>query len=181
MDYPEYADKYDAPYPDEHWEKWKRMGKQMADARYVAEETGWYGSLGGGVNEDAAAFLASAGCVVFPTSWSETRLGLGGAVASAPGGLFGGVEGGLRLHTPTRVAPFVGCGGYIGATDVAGDEDDLWDDDDDANGIGAVYPEVGTHFWLNGSTRVSLSASRWFTTMDGDHDLWVFSLSLTGI
>lgn len=182
MDFPEYAEKYDEPYPDDHWGKWQRMTKQMADARYIAEESGCYVSAGGGVGRHDGAALASVGMLYFPTSWSESRIGLGGAAASAPGVLFGGGEAGLRVQTPTRLAPFAGLGGYLGVS--AGDDrhNDLPGfDHEDSHAFGAVYPEVGLHFWLNGTKRVSFSAAHWFTTNGFDHDLWVFSLQFSGI
>ena len=105
MDYPEYADKYDVPYPDDDVGKWQRMAKQMVDARHVAEESGWYTNLAGGVHDGDAAFLGEIGLLTFPTSWLEARAGLLGGVASPPGILFGGVGGGLRVQTPTRSTP----------------------------------------------------------------------------
>jgi hypothetical protein len=179
MDDTEYAEKYDVPYPDNHWEKWQRMGKQMVDARFIEEEFGGYISAGGGAEGDDKAFLASLGLLVFPTYWSEARIGLGVGGASSLESGFSGLEAGVRVQTPTRLAPFVGCGGYAGGNGFSLGGDSVWDDDDES--IGVIYPELGVHLWINGSTRASLSAAHWFTTVPGDHDLWVFSLSLAGI
>lgn len=180
MDYPEYADKYDAPYPDDDVGKWQRMAKQMVDARHVAEESGWYTNLAGGVHDGDAAFLGEIGLLTFPTSWLEARAGLLGGVASPPGILFGGIGGGLRVQTPTRAAPFVGAGLFVGGND-SGDEDSLFADEEESQAFGAIYPEVGMHFWLNGCTRLSVSASHWFSSEGREHDLWVFGVSLSGI
>jgi hypothetical protein len=44
--------------------------------------------------------------------------------------------------------------------------------------IASVYPEVGIHFWLTGSTRLTAGAQYHVTPQGRDDDFWFFGLSL---
>ena len=181
MDHPEYAAKYDKPYADGKPDKWARMLKQSGDARFVDEESGGYLAGGGGVSPsgDGAGF-AEFGLLYFPSSWSEARVGLAGAGSTAASNLFGGLNAGLRVQSPTRLSPFAGLGMYGGVS-----YDDCPDDSpchhDHAHGFAAVYPELGVHYWVNGTTRISGNAAYWFNTEGRDSDLWMFGLAVSGI
>jgi hypothetical protein len=107
--------------------------------------------------------------------------------------IFGGVNAGVRLQVPSRVAPFVGVGGFVGYSRERTDaSDDLIDNDDDGSidelgeektrsdgGFVSIYPEVGVHVWLNSSTRLTASAAYNITTEGRDHDFWFIGIGLS--
>lgn len=94
-------------------------------------------------------------------------------------GLHGGIEGGLRGELPGRIAPFLGAGLFLGSwsDDVLADSDGIDNDNDNlidepgeekevTDYLSAVYPELGVHFWLTESVRVTAS-TRYYITSKG--------------
>jgi len=166
--------------------------KQALDARHTGDLKGVY--LSGGMQYQAEAdqlFLgAELGCERYATSWLSGRAAIAATLGNNEGYL--GFDTGLRLQTPTRIAPFVGMGMFLGASrriELA-DSDGLNNDDDfftDEPGeeaevddwLGAVYPEVGVHFWLNGRWRLTAYGRYFVTTAGRAHDDWLVGGQLT--
>jgi len=178
MDNPTYAEKYEVGA-----EKSDISGKlkQAMDARWVEGESGNYFVAGAMMSPESDNWLGTfaMGSETYPWSWVSTRLGVNGLVSDD--GLYGGLDVGVGIQTPSRLAPFVGVGGTAGASvgdiiwSALTDEEDgiiSSDEDVDWNGIAAVYPEVGAHFWLNGSLRLTLSGRYMVTSLGRRHDGW---------
>lgn len=188
MDDAEYAEKYSVPYQE--GEKIPRMAKQMVDARHVEGKTGIY--VGGAVQDDPIALGGELGLFAYPTPWLEGRAAAAGLLGAGTDQAFLGLNTGLRVQPPTRIAPFAGLGTFIGSSqyEVVADGDGLDNDDDyfvDERGetetehgfLASVYPEVGVHAWLSGRWRVTGSAAYHVTTLGRDHDFWLFGLYLS--
>jgi hypothetical protein len=185
MDDPEYAAKY-----SEGAEKSDVVGKvkQAADARFQEDACGCYAS-GGMVqrgDSDQGLLAVELGIEGYHTSYLTSRLALAGMANSDD--WFTGADAGLRLQTPTRLAPFAGVGVFVGGAKESIVADDDWQDNDDdgdvdewgeeetrMNGaIAAIYPETGVHFWWTPKIRLS-AFGRYFVTSAGRHaDDWLF-------
>ncbi len=177
MDDEVYAAKY-----GEGAERFDFLGKakQMLDARHVDGLGGKYVSGGGQYQSEAdRAFVgAELGVEGYPDNWISGRYSLAGYIGDNEG--YAGLDAGVRIQTPTRVAPFVGIGifnGYSRGRELA--DNDFRDNDDDGfidepgeektgidDWLSAVYPEVGMHAWLNGSMRLT-AFGRYFVTTEG--------------
>ena len=179
MDNGAYQKKYDRPYSDDPLKKWERMGRQMIDARHVANDSGVY--IGGAASDfrNNAAGGIEVGVTNYSKPWLSSKVALAGQLNSGAANGFVGVNSAVHVSTPTRVAPFVGAG-VFGGVDVSTVIDSLnGDESTDAQFLGAVYPEVGVHVWLNGRTRLTGSASYWVTSTGRDKDFWYYGLGLT--
>lgn len=186
MDDADYAEKYSQPYGDD---KPVRMLKQMLDARHVDGKAGV--SVGGGGGGSPSTGGVSVGSFFYPNPWTEVDLALTGLAGTGAHDWFIGPEAGIRFQTPTRIAPFVGAGGFLGGNRFSSRSDnDGRDNDDDGlidefgerrtryKAFAAVYPEVGIHAWLNGKTRLTANA-RYYVTEEGrDDDFWYLGLSI---
>lgn len=171
LDDPDYAAKYDVPYGDD---KLTRMSKQMVDARHVVGKGGVF--LGTGFGYDGDAQLGGEiGVFGYPASWLSVRASLMGVASSAAEDGFTGGSIGLRVQPPSRLAPFVGVGGYAGYSE---QENQCDCDDRIDGGFTSVYPEVGAHFWINGRTRLTASAQYWINSEGREADLWYYGVSL---
>lgn len=190
MDDEVYAQKYDKPYTDDRDEKIARMMKQSIDARHVEDQGGWY--FGGSASDEPFALGAEVGAFSYFGSMMEGRAGLKGLVGTAAENWFVGGDFGLRLQTPTRVAPFVGVGTFLGGNlrQEPATHDHIDNDDDqsvDERGetksrydfLASAYPELGMHFWLNGRTRLTAGAQYHLTTQGRDDDFWFFGFSVS--
>ncbi|TWT83474.1 hypothetical protein CA13_49390 [Planctomycetes bacterium CA13] len=185
MDDPIYAEKYARGA-----EKTNIAGKikQAADARFVRESYGFYGSAGMSSFGDGGNPMASAeaGVTGYWTSYFTNRIG---AVAAAnDDDVYLGVETGIRLQAPTRLAPFVGLGlfaGYAEETRLADNDgvdndDNGWidergeEEDHFSGALAAVYPEIGVHFWWTPKVRLSVFARELVTTEGRDSDSTYF-------
>jgi len=189
MDNPAYAEKYDAPYTGDDVDKAERMLKQSVDARYVENQTGIY--VGLAAADDPATAGAELGAFHYLTHSVEGRAGFKGLLGTGDSDVFGGIDTGLRLQAPSRLAPFVGVGAFFGgngkgepATDdhLDNDNDGRIDEYGEEDGGGhlfaSLYPEAGAHFWLNGNTRLTASAQYHLTTTGRDHDFWFLGFSI---
>ncbi|MCA9246407.1 MAG: hypothetical protein KDA42_04805 [Planctomycetales bacterium] len=190
---PDYAAKYTRPY--RHGERYPRMAKQMIDARHVAGKRGGYlNAVGQGSPFTVGGEI---GGFDYPTSYIEHRVGLMGLLGTATArdepaaAAIGGLNFGVRVQSPSRIAPFAGVGvfGGYGAFDVPADDDGIDNDDDffidERNEIkestdfyAAVYPELGVHAWLNSRVRLTGSAGYQVSTEGRDHDGWMVGLSI---
>lgn len=45
--------------------------------------------------------------------------------------------------------------------------------------LGSIYPEVGSHFWINGRWRLTTYGRHLITTEGRRHDDWLWGLQLT--
>ena len=189
MDDPVYAEKYDEPYPSNDLDKAERLMKQSVDARYVEGRSGFY--AGAAASDDPVTGGVEVGGFHYLNHSIEGRVGLKGLLGTGASDYFGGVDTGLRIQSPSRLAPFAGVGGYVGGNGRSEPaEDDLRDNDDDGSidelgeekNVGkffaSVYPEVGAHFWLNGQTRLTASAQYHLTTAGRDDDFLFIGLSI---
>jgi hypothetical protein len=163
------------------------MAKQMIDARHVAGKGGIY--VGGAGQSDPGAGGAELGLFTYATEapWLEGHLGGSLLVSSAADDIFAGANTGVRVQTPSRVAPFVGLGGYLGVSPLVGLENAESDGiDNDDNGMvdephetrlttdwfAAIYPEIGLHIWATPRMRWTGSAAYYVSTEGRDHDFW---------
>ena len=189
MDDPNYAEKYDKPYSGNDAEKATRMFKQSVDVRYVKNQGGYY--FGAATADDPFALGAEVGAFHYFGSMVEGRAGLKGLLGTAEKDWFVGGDFGFRMQTPTRLAPFVGVGTFLGGNQkqVNAENDHLDNDDDtsvDERGetsseydfLASVYPEVGMHFWLNSSTRLTAGAQYHMTPQGRADDFWFFGFSV---
>lgn len=187
LDDPGYAAKYSEPYGTR---KNERMLKQMVDARHVEGQSGWY-LMGLGANDPGAAG-AELGIFSYPTAIMESRVGVQGLVGTRESDWFVGLTPGVRLQPPSRLAPFVGVASFLGGNEKTSSADsDGRDNDDDGfiDELGeeksdtffrlGVGPEVGVHYWLNGSSRLTVSGQHLFSTEGRASDMWMFGLTFS--
>ena len=191
MDDPVYAKKYaKRADPGDFFGKLK----QATDARHNDKQVGWLVSGGTQVNSNSFDTLGTLelGREVYDTSYLSHRLSLSGLVGDNTSAF--GAEAGVRLQTPTRLAPFVGVGGFGGirTIDAVTLGLDAWNDSNNpldlledepitesVNGLATFYPEVGAHFWIDGNIRVS-GFGRYTITSEGrDYDDWMVGGQLT--
>jgi hypothetical protein len=189
MDDPVYAAKY-----AEGVERWDLLGKakQALDARHTAGLSGVYAAGGAQLLPASgnAVFGGELGGEAYATNWLTGRAALSGYAGED--GYFTGLDLGARAQTPTRIAAFAGVGAFNGyASHEVDAESDLRDND--GNGfidewgeketeydgwLSIFYPEVGAHFWINGSWRVT-GYGRYLITSEGRaHDDWLVGLQL---
>lgn len=152
---PTYARKY-----RQHTDEPLKVAKQAIDARQVAGRGGFYTTVAAASGPEAVD--ASVGRFVYLPNLGgavETRVGLRGSAVDS-GGLAAGVEFGGRVQTPTRLAPFVGVGGFAGMApwDYLDNSEPFGEDDE--TGAVSIAPEVGVHYWLTPRWRLTASASQ---------------------
>ena len=187
MDDPDYRAKYSKPYGND---KTLRMLKQSVDARHVDGKGGGYVAFN--MADEPTSVGLEIGGVEYLSSALEGHGGFNGLVGTGAEDWFLGGTIGLRLQSPTRLAPFVGVGAFAGFNwELHDAENDGIDNDDDGavdelnetkteyGGLAAVFPEVGVHYWLGSDSRLTLSASRWFTTEESSDDFWFFGIGIT--
>ncbi|MEM8734669.1 MAG: hypothetical protein AAGG44_10630 [Planctomycetota bacterium] len=188
MDDPVYAAKY-----EDGAEKTDVAGKvkQAIDARYVEGLEGGYYGGGSQWRGDDVLGGGEIGYETYPVSWVSSRVGLGAFIGH--GDWYAGVDSGVRLQLPTRLAPFVGVGTFNGlsTTYVSADDDGIDNDDDDRidergeekldfdGWLSSVYPEVGAHFWATGQTRITAFGRYLVTTEGREHDDWLIGFQVS--
>ena len=189
MDDPEYAEKY-----CDGAEKSDVLGKlkQASDARFQEDATGLFVSGGYSKRSDDedGLFAVDVGAEGYFTSYLTGRASLMGMGNGED--WFTGADVGMRLQTPSRLAPFVGVGLFGGfAREIVPADDDWVDNDDDgfidergeddkriSGSLAAFYPEVGAHLWWTPRVRLT-SYSRYVMTTEGrDADDWLFGIGL---
>lgn len=185
MDDPIYAEKYDKPYEGNDGDKMARMLKQSLDARHVRDRSGCH--VGGAFAETAAGL--DIGGFLYHGSAIEARTSLKAVGGAGTGELMVGLEPGLRIQTPSRLAPFAGVGTFIGSSwpgdskESDGFDNDFngWIDDhgeSDAQSLITLFPELGVHFWMNSDTRITASAQYHFSSLGRDEDFLFFGLGI---
>ena len=173
--------------------------KQAFDARHTKYLQGWLLSGGAQVQPGSGETFASVdfGRELYRENFLTSRLGVSSLLGNDLYTI--GVDGGFRLQSPTRIAPFVGVGASAGlqvedaAVALAGaaltladiDNDgigsalrDLNDDDREVAGLATFYPEVGVHFWLDGRIRVSTFGRYLITSEGGSLDDWLIGCQI---
>jgi hypothetical protein len=177
MSDPEYATKYAEGAPKTDLPK---KIKQAADARFVNDYSGCYFSAGMTSIGDTPSPLGSLelGYTGYQTSYLSNRVGF--IAAFNDDDFFIGGETGVRVQTPTRLAPFLGLGLFAGASSTRSPaEHDRMDNDDDGSvdeygetetdfdgALAAIYPEIGLHFWWTPRVRFS-GFGRYMITTEG--------------
>jgi hypothetical protein len=187
----DYAKKYSRPYPQ--GERYRRMAKQMVDARHVAGKSGGY--VGGAMQTDPGAAGVEVGVFRYAEQmpWLESRGAASVLWADTAEEVFAGLTLGVRTQTPSRIAPFAGLGGHVSITPyfeyVDADFDNIDNDDDDwidepgeqrkeFEYFAAIYPEVGVHLWATPRLRITGSAAYMLTSQGRDSDFWFFGLNI---
>lgn len=188
IDDPVYREKYDRPY--ESGNKIPRMIKQSVDARHVKDRDGM--SLGFAAASDPTHVGGEIGWFGYSEPWMESRVSLAGLFSDPGDAFFGGVNAGFRLQSPSRVAPFVGLGTFVGLTDrdVIADNDgrdnndnrvidERGELDDKTDGFISIYPELGVHAWLTSKCRITGSVSYHISSEGRDNDFVFFGVSFS--
>ncbi len=184
MDAPEYAEKY-----CDGAEKTDVAGKlkQAVDARFQKGAGGYFVSGGLMSRPGARSELAGIdfGFEGYATSYLTSRCSL--MLMTDGDDWFTGADAGVRVQTPTRLAPFAGLGLFAGyAKEVVPADDDWIDNDDDgfvdewgedrerfSDFLASVYPETGVHFWWTPNIRLSGFGRYMITTEGRDDDDWL--------
>jgi hypothetical protein len=191
MNNEEYAQKYSVPYSDDPLVRRKQIRNEMFDATF---QDGAYGVYGGGSGSPLANETVGQldiGVFKMPTAWSTLRLGANGMVVDGHG--MAGGELGFRLHTPTRLAPYVGLGGVLDLSGLRFQAKQFrynpyyYDSQGNPHpnlykgyfpqGMAAIVPETGLSYWLTTSTRLNLGVS-YYVTGKYQPNLLLVSLSL---
>ncbi|TWU55325.1 hypothetical protein [Rubripirellula reticaptiva] len=166
--------------------------KQAADARFVNDFSGRYfsGGLTSMSNTPSPMGSLEIGYTGYHTSYLTNRMGF--ILAANDQDYYIGGETGLRLQTPTRLAPFVGAGLFLGvsSTHENAEHDNIDNDDNgsvDEDGetefrfdgaLAAVYPECGVHFWWSPRIRLSGFGRYMITTEGRNADTWYFGATI---
>lgn len=189
MNDPVYAQKY---VQGAEKGEWLQKAKQAIDARHVAGLSGW--TFGGATmyrpKTDNTLGGFDIGIERYPTSFLSQRVGLLGYASQDEGYI--GIDSGLRLQTPTRLAPFVGAGGLIGGSrtvqttpdGIDNDLDDFVDEPGEKASqidhfLVAIYPEVGSHFWLTERLRATIYGRYLITNLGQEQDDWMLGGQIT--
>lgn len=167
--------------------------KQALDARHTKYLQGWLVSGGAQVRPDSGATFGTIdiGRELYDTNYLTTRLSLSGLAGEDLASV--GLDTGVRLQAPTRLAPFVGVGGTAGllledavpllldtATDSMDSPISLENNSSDSvGGLAAIYPEVGLHFWFDGHIRLTAFGRYMITTEGRQHDDWLIGGQFT--
>ena len=192
MEDPDYAEKY-----ANGARKSDVLGKlkQAVDARFTEGASGSYISGGLATRGDSGSALAALelGTETYSESWVSGRSAL--SFVGDGDDIFTGADVGLRLQTPTRLAPFVGVGLFAGFAEETIDADDDFEDNDDdglvdeygeqeeriSGALASIYPEVGAHFWWHSELRLSGYGRYLITTEGRDSDDWMIGFQLAFI
>lgn len=180
MDDPEYAEKYAIGA-----EKTDIPGKlkQAFDARFQSGASGWFVSGGAYTRPDAEKALGGVdvGLESYLASFLTARGSL--LLMANEDDHFTGLDVGMRLQSPSRLAGFVGAGAFVShAKEVVPADDDWIDNDDDgfidehgedkerfSGMLAGIYPELGSHFWWTPSIRLT-GFGRYMVTTEGRSD-----------
>ncbi len=167
--------------------------KQAIDARHVEGLEGSF--VGGGAmyrpKTDQTMAGADLGIENYRYSWLSERVSLGGYTSEDQTYL--AVDGGFRVQTPTRLAPFAGIGALVGASrtveladsdNVDNDDDKLTDEPGEKtsnidHAFANAYSETGVHLWLNGNWRVTAFGRYMITSLGREHDDWMLGGQLS--
>lgn len=166
--------------------------KQAVDARFMDGSAGTYASGGYARRPDADHGLAGLelGGEGYLSSYTTSRVALVGYANGDD--IFGGLDAGFRVQTPSRLAPFVGAGTFLGAANEWVDADDDGEDNNDdgrideygeqehrfSGALAAIYPETGIHFWWTPSLRLT-GFGRYLVSTEGRRaDDWLIGAGI---
>ena len=168
---------YELKYP-EHSDDILQTAKQAVDARFIGGRSGAYGGFGGG--SQPSSVTTEVGMMLMVKPWLESRAGFVGIAGSPNESLYGGGTAGLRLNSPSRLAPFVGANAYAGVEplELLGDRESLFevDEDGESNFVFALAPEAGVHYWITPQCRLTTSASYY---LGWSSKPWFYSVGLS--
>ncbi|OYP35081.1 hypothetical protein CGZ80_13530 [Rhodopirellula sp. MGV] len=189
MEDPDYATKYSDGAPKSDL---AGKAKQAMDARFIKGSNGMFASGGYTYRPESENSLASidVGVESYLTSYLTGRVSFMGMGNDED--WFTGADAGLRLQTPSRLAPFVGAGVFAGAARETIDaSDDGIDNDDDgfidenrekdkrfSGAFAAIYPEFGTHFWWTPRIRLTSYGRYMIATEGRDADDWMLGFGI---
>lgn len=169
---PIYSKKY-----SRHTDDPVRTIKQSIDARQVAGRDGNYFSTAFGSNPNVGE-LSVGKFLYLPhlKGMVESRIGLKGLVSlDNDGGGAGGLEAGVRVQSPSRLAPFAGISAFggLGPSDYLEAFLSTSDQsDDDTQGAIGISPEVGVHYWITPQWRLTTSVSQnYYRFEEADHSI----------
>lgn len=172
---PDYAEKY-----SRHSDDPLQMAKQAMDARHLEKKSGMF--YAANVQPHPSAVGAEVGSFTYLKPWLEEQLAIAGLFSDDLDDVFVGGKVAARIQSPSRVAPFVGVGGFAGLFHKGTAHDFAWlmlhdpdhrdwnPGDDGLHPMFAVYPEAGIHWWLDSEVRLTASLSYYITTEGRDHD-----------
>ena len=165
---------YAAKYPV-HSSNLLQMAKQASDARHIKGRSGGY--VNSTVGDSPSIVNGEIGMTSFPSSYSEIRGGLFGALGHHQTLAVGGVSGSVRLHSPTRLSPFVGIGGQI----AGGEKPEGWFSEEISEPVGyfAGVFESGVHYWVTPNTRLTGFANFTAPSTGRRNDQWTFGVGFT--
>jgi hypothetical protein len=178
---PDYAAKY-----SHHTDNVARMAKQAVDARHVVGKRGVYGGFAG--SDEPFGAGVEGGLFVYPRSWLELRVGGAGLAHDGEHPLSGGGIIGARVQAPSRLAPFAGLGGYAGWAGMRSADNDGIDNnhdgiidefgEDEVDGVVALVPELGVHYWITPRVRLTGTADYRLVSEGRGNDSLFYGLSL---
>lgn len=157
---------------------------QSQSSQSIIDTADWEGGVyvgGGGTIHGWPVVIGSTGVIALPTPWTTLRCGVIGADNGGIG--VGGIEGGVRLHAPTRFTPYVGLSSDLGFSgfhtginhfaEVNGTGPHTFSK---LAGLAAIVPEAGVSYWLNSSTRLNAGIS--YFVAGGQPDFLLYGLSM---
>jgi hypothetical protein len=174
MEDEDYAAKYGHSY--EKKGKWRRMAKQSIDARFVDGKSGLH--VGAVARGHPFYVGGEIGLFRYFTSYLSGRISFAGLASESDAHWSKGADVGLRVQSPSRISPYAGVGAFAGSWEEKVSAPSGFGTIKKSGGIGAVYPEVGAHVWLNGEMRLTAGARYYVTSGDRRNDAWVYGLSL---
>lgn len=177
MDNEEYASLYGGPYSGAPGVRRSQVFRETIDARFQAGNFGLYGGAGAAENHWSAGTF-SGGVFNMPNAWTTTRFGGIGLIAG--GNFMAGPEVGIRFHTATRLAPYVGVSGVLAIDGFARHigysryrSNYYYDSSGHAHynprwgyvptAMLAIAPEAGISYWLTPSVRWNVGATYYIT------------------
>lgn len=132
---------------------------------------------------DTVGFGGELGVLAYPLPWAEAHMGATYFGPASDDTWFTGLTMGMRLESPTFVAPFVGVGLTTGYDlDAIRQEFQHFDYRRPTRGyMVAIYPEAGIHYWITENFRVTGSASYYVSSKGRDSDFPLLGLGLSAV
>jgi hypothetical protein len=117
-------------------------------------------------NEGDNAYVGMLFGDFYPRTWLCLRNGIGSMDARDFERWFFGMDFGIRVATPTRLAPFAGIGGFLGY------RTEREDGEDETRFIATLHPELGCDLWFPRGYRLT-GVTSWHFTSEGGTRVWV--------
>ncbi len=154
---------------------------------------GVYIELGGRSDPDAIG--GEIGISHYASEDVSVRGGLAFFASDSSDDIFGGGTLDVRFNLGKKISPFLGFGVFVGYSDetVSAENDDIDNDDDgsiDEDGeekaivtdlFASIFPEVGIHFFVSDTTRLTVASRYQMTTEGRDNDNWIYNFGIAFI